>query len=80
MLCQRCFENKRSIDRLKMELRLSKSHARQTKHQIRIDYNWDGEEADFDDSVLSFVKEDLFPGFNFLKGGLMEYDKGQDSF
>jgi hypothetical protein len=39
MLCQRCIENKRIIKKLKMELRLSKSHARQTKHQIRIDYD-----------------------------------------
>jgi hypothetical protein len=31
MLHQRCIENKRIIKRLKMELRLSKSHARQTK-------------------------------------------------
>ena len=41
MLCQRCIENNRIIKRLKMELRLSKSNARQTKRQIRIDYNWD---------------------------------------
>ncbi len=32
MLRQRCVEYKRIIKRLKMELRLSKSHARQTKH------------------------------------------------
>jgi hypothetical protein len=31
MLCQRCVENERLIKRLKMELRLSKSTARQTK-------------------------------------------------
>jgi hypothetical protein len=31
MLCQQWVENKRIIKRLKMELRLSKSHARQTK-------------------------------------------------
>jgi hypothetical protein len=30
MLHQRCVENERIIKRLKMELRLSKSHARQT--------------------------------------------------
>ncbi len=45
MLCQRCIENERLINRLKMELRLSKSTARQTKHQKRINYNRDGEEA-----------------------------------
>jgi hypothetical protein len=30
------------------------------------------------DSVLSFVKEYLFPCFKFLKDRWMEYDKGQD--
>ncbi len=39
MLCQRCIENERLIKRLKMELKSSKSTARQTKRQIRIDYN-----------------------------------------
>jgi hypothetical protein len=37
-------------------------------------------EANFADSVLSFVKEYLFPHFKFLKDGWMDYDKGQDSF
>jgi hypothetical protein len=37
MLCQRCVEYKRIVKRLKMDLRLLKSHVRQTKHQIRID-------------------------------------------
>jgi hypothetical protein len=63
-----------------MDLRLLKSHARQTKHQIRIDYPWDGKEANFVDSVSSFVKEYLFPCFKFLKDGWMGYVKGQDSF
>jgi hypothetical protein len=80
MLRQRCVENERLIKRLKMELRLSKSTARQTKHQIRNDYNWDGEEANFADSVSSFAMEYLFPRFKFLKDGWMDYDKGQDSF
>jgi hypothetical protein len=80
MLCQRCIENERIVKRLKMELRLSKSHARQTKRQIRIDYNWDGKEANLADSVSSFVKEYLFPRFKFLKDGWVEYDEGQDSF
>jgi hypothetical protein len=65
MLCQRCVENERLIKRLKIELRLSKSIARQTKRQIRMDYNWDGKEANFADSVLSFVKEYLFPHLSF---------------
>jgi hypothetical protein len=80
MLRQRCVENERLIKKLKVELRLSKSHARQTKRQIRIDYDWDGKEVNFANSVLSFVKEYLFPHFKFLKDRWMEYDKGQDSF
>ncbi len=69
MICQRCVEDKRIIKGLKMELRLSKSHVRQTKRQIRINYDWDGKEANFADSVLSFVNEYLFPRFMFLKDG-----------
>ncbi len=80
MLRQRCVEYARIIKRLKMDLRLSKSHARQTKHQIRIDYDWDGKEANFADSVSSYVKEYLFPGYKFLKDEWMEYDDGQESF
>jgi hypothetical protein len=75
MPCQRFVEYKRIIKRLKMDLRLSKSHARQTKHQVQIDYDWDGKEADFSDSVLSFVKEYFFPHDKFLKDGWMDYDK-----
>jgi hypothetical protein len=51
MLCQRCIENKRIIKRLNMELRLSKFYARQTKHQIRINHNWDGKEATTEDTI-----------------------------
>jgi hypothetical protein len=80
MLCQRCIENERLIKRLEIGLRLSKSTARQTKCQIRNDYNWDGEEATFADSILNFANEYLFPRFKFLKDGWMDYDKGQDSF
>jgi hypothetical protein len=79
-LCQRCVEYKRIIKRLKMDLRLLKSHARQTKHQIRIDYDWDGKEANFADSNSSFVKEYLFPGYKLLKDGWMEYEDRHESF
>jgi hypothetical protein len=77
MLCQRCIENERLIKRLKMELRLSKSTARQTKRQIRNNYNWDGKEANFADSVLSFAKEYLFPHFKFWRtdGWIMTKDR-----
>jgi hypothetical protein len=80
MLHQRCVENERLIKRLKMEMRLSKSTPRQTKHQIRNNCDWDGKEANFANSVLSFAKEYLFPHFKFLKDGWMNYDEGQDSF
>ncbi len=76
MLRQRCVDYKRIIKWLKMELRLLELHTRQTKCQIRIDYDWDGKESNFAESVLSFVKEYLFPGYKFLKDGWMQYDKG----
>jgi hypothetical protein len=79
MLCQKCVEYERIVKRLKMELRLLKSHARQTKGQIRIDYDWDGKEANFANLVSSFVKEYLFPHHKFLKNGWMEYDNGPES-
>jgi hypothetical protein len=79
MLCQKCVEYKRILKRLKMDFRLSKSHGRQTKHQIRIDYDWDGKETNSADSVLSFVKEYLFPCYKFLKDGWMEYDNGLEN-
>jgi hypothetical protein len=62
-----------------MDSRLPKSHARQTKHQVRIDYVWDGKETNFADSVSTFVKEYLFPCYKFLKDRWMEYDDGPDS-
>jgi len=62
-----------------MDLRLLKSHVRQTKCQIRINYDWDGKEANFADSVSSFVKEYLFPCYKFLNDRWMEYDDGPES-
>jgi hypothetical protein len=79
MLRQKCIEYKRIIKRLKVDLRLSKSYARQAKCQIRIDYNWDGKEANYADSASSFVKEYSFPCYKFLKDGWMEYDNGPES-
>ncbi len=65
MLCQRCIENVRIIKRPKMELTLSKSHARQTKRQIRIDYDWDGKEANFADSISSLLRNICFYVLSF---------------
>ncbi len=72
MFCQMCVEYERIIKRLKMDLKLLKSDARQTKCQIRIEYGWDGEDANFAHLVSSFVKEYLFPRYKFLKDGWME--------
>jgi hypothetical protein len=69
MLHQRCVDYERIVKRLKMELRLSKSHGRQTKRQIRMVYDWDGKVANFAASVLTFNKEYLFPYYKFLKDG-----------
>ncbi len=79
MLCQKSVDYNRIIKKLKMDLRLSKSHARQTKRQIRINYGWDGKEANFVDLVSSFVKVYLFPCYKFLKDRWMEYDDGPES-
>ncbi len=64
MLCQRCVGYDRIFKRLKMELRLSKSHARQTKRPIRIDYYWDGEEANFNNFRI-FVRNICFHFISF---------------
>ncbi len=49
LLCQKCVEYKRIIKKLMMDWRFLKSHDRQTNHQIRIIYDWDGKEANFAD-------------------------------
>jgi hypothetical protein len=61
ILCNKCKEYESIIKRLRMVLRLLKFHARQTKRQIRINYDWDGGWANFTDSVSIFVREYLFP-------------------
>ncbi len=65
MLCQKCVEYKRIVKRLKMDLRLLKSHVRQTKHQIRILYNWDGKKANFTDSVSVLLRNICFQVIRF---------------
>ncbi len=37
------------------------------KCQMRNDYDWDGKEANFADSVLNLAKEYNFSHFKFLK-------------
>ncbi len=65
MICKKCIEYKSIIKRLKSDLRLLKSHARQTKRQIRINYDWDGKEANFMDSVLTLLRNICFHVIRF---------------
>ena len=57
---------------------MKKSLFRQTKHQIRIDYDWDGEEANLLEKVSEWDKAYLFPRYKCLKEGWMKYsDKNE---
>ena len=53
---------------------------RQTKCQIRIDYQWDEEEANFADLVSNWFKTYLFPCYKFLKDGWMNDIIDSESF
>ncbi len=61
LLQARCNELEGIVKSLHTELRMKKSLFGQTKRKIRIDYDWDGEEANLSDKVLEWVKEYLFP-------------------
>ena len=62
-----------------MELRILKSNDRKTKRQLRIDYDWNGEEANLSDKVSNWVKTYLFARYKFLKVGWTEYSTDKDS-
>jgi hypothetical protein len=76
---RRCKELESTVKSLQREIRVLKSHDRKTKRQLRIDYDWDGEEANLSDKVSNWVKEYLFPRYKFLKDGWMEYSDGSES-
>jgi hypothetical protein len=78
-LCARCLELENAVKSLRTEIRVLKSHDRQMKHQMRIDYEWDGEEANLLDKVSYWVKTYLFPSDKFLKDGWMKYSDGHES-
>ena len=44
------------------EIRVLKLNDRKTKRQLRIDYKWDGDEANLSDEVSNRVKTYLFHG------------------
>ena len=69
-----------TVKALQCEIRLLKSsNARKTKRQLRVDYDWDGENANLSDKVSNWVKTYLFPRYKFLKDGWMAYDNEHDS-
>ena len=69
-----------TVKALQSEIRLLKSsNARKTKWQLRVDYDWDGENANLSDKVSNWVKTYLFPQYKFLKDGWMAYDKEHNS-
>ena len=61
LLRARCHELEKIVKSLRTELRIKKSLFRQTKRQIRIDYDWGGEKVNLSDKVLEWVKAYLFP-------------------
>jgi hypothetical protein len=79
ILWARCHELQRIVNSLRTELRMKKSLFWQTKRQIRIDYDWDGEEANLSEKVSEWVKEYLFPRYKFPKEGWMEYSDKNES-
>ena len=79
LLRAQCHELEKVVKSLRTEIRMKKSIFQQTKCQIRIDYDWDGEEANLSDKVSEWVKEYLFPRYKFLKEGWMEYSDKNES-
>ena len=75
----RCKELERENKRLEMEIRILKSNDRKMKRQLRIDYDWNGDEANLSDKVSNWVKTYLFARYKFLKVGWMEYSTDKDS-
>jgi hypothetical protein len=74
-----CLQLQSTVKSLQREITVLKSKDRKTKRQLRIDYDWDGEEANLSDKVSNWVKTYLFPRYKFLKDGWMAYEDGYDS-
>jgi len=57
---------KSTIKSLQSEIRVLKSSERKMKCQLRIDYDWDGENANLSDKVSNWVKTHIcFHGTSF---------------
>jgi hypothetical protein len=74
-----CREKDRKIKKLKVELKLLKSQGRNTKQKMRLDFQWDGEDANLANKVLDWVKTYLFPRYKFLNRGWIEFSTNLDS-
>ncbi len=71
-LTERCQLLESTVKSLQSEIRVLKSSAeRKMKCQLRINYYWDGENANLSDKVSNWVKTYLFPWYKFLKDGWM---------
>jgi hypothetical protein len=55
LLQEQSHELEKVVKSLRMEIRMKKSLFWQTKRRIRIDYDWDGEEANLLDKVSEWV-------------------------
>jgi len=73
-ITERCQLLESTVKSLQSEIRVLKLSERKTKRQLRIDYDWDGENANLSDKVSNWVKTYLFPWYKFLKDGWMAYD------
>jgi len=80
LLTEKCKLLETTIKSLQREISVLKSSSeRKTKKQLRIDYDWDGENANLSDKVSNWVKTYLFPRYKFLNDGWMAYDKKGES-
>ncbi len=65
-LTERCQLLESTVKSLQSEIRVLKSSAeRKTKRQLRIDYDWDGENANLSDKVSNWEKHICFHGTSF---------------
>ncbi len=80
LLTERCKLLESTVKSLQREIRVLKSSSeRKTKKQLRIDYDWDEENANLSDKVSNWVNTYLFPRYKFLNDGWMAYDKKGES-
>ena len=60
-MMRRCMELEATVKSLQREIRVLKSIDWKTKCQMRIDYDWDGEEVNLSDKVWALTPLQFFP-------------------